>query len=86
MLTIGLPLVAGLSLQQLAGVLAHEFGHFSQGAGMRLTYIVRSINAWFLRVVYEPFYSSPQDEEFRKSVPFLPRLPLCCVETRRVRT
>ncbi|MEM1176930.1 MAG: M48 family metallopeptidase [Acidobacteriota bacterium] len=52
-LTIGMPLARGLSLQQLAGVLAHEFGHFAQGAGMRLTYIVRSVNAWFARVVYE---------------------------------
>jgi hypothetical protein len=52
-LTIGMPLAAGLSLQQFAGVLAHEFGHFSQGAGMRLTYITRSINMWFVRVVYE---------------------------------
>jgi len=30
-LTIGLPLVAGLNLRQFAGVLAHEFGHFTQG-------------------------------------------------------
>ena len=52
-LTIGLPLVAGLNMRQLAGVLAHEFGHFSQGAGMRLTYIIRSISHWFARVVYE---------------------------------
>jgi len=52
-LTIGMPLVAGLSLRQFAGVLAHEFGHFSQGAGMRLTYVVRSISWWFTRVVYE---------------------------------
>ena len=52
-LTIGMPLVAGLNLRQLAGVLAHEFGHFSQGAGMRLTYIIRSISHWFTRVVYE---------------------------------
>ncbi len=52
-LTLGLPLVGGLSLQQLAGVLAHEFGHFAQGAGMRLTYLVRGINHWFVRVVYE---------------------------------
>lgn len=52
-LTIGLPLTAGMSLRQLAGVLAHEFGHFSQAAGMRLTYVVRSINLWFYRVVYE---------------------------------
>lgn len=52
-LTIGMPLAAALSLQQLAGVLAHEFGHFSQGTGMRLTYVVRTINHWFMRVVYE---------------------------------
>ncbi len=52
-LTLGLPLVAGLTLEQLAGVLAHEFGHFSQKAGMRLTYVIRSINRWFMRVVYE---------------------------------
>ena len=52
-LTIGLPLVAGLTLRQFTGVLAHEFGHFSQGAGMRLTLLIRSINRWFTRVVYE---------------------------------
>ena len=52
-LTIGLPLVTGLDLKQFAGVLAHEFGHFSQGAGMRLSYLIRSINMWFARVVYE---------------------------------
>jgi len=52
-LTIGLPLVSGLDMRQFAGVLAHEFGHFAQGAGMRLTYIIRKINFWFARVVYE---------------------------------
>jgi Zn-dependent protease with chaperone function len=52
-LTIGLPLMAGLSLRQFGGVLAHEFGHFTQGAGMRLTYLVRFISHWFTRVVYE---------------------------------
>tara|TARA_R110002111_G_scaffold185031_3_gene250928 strand:- start:50865 stop:53201 length:2337 start_codon:yes stop_codon:yes gene_type:complete len=52
-LTIGMPLIAGLSLRQFSGVLAHEFGHFSQGAGMRLSFIIRSINMWFLRVVYD---------------------------------
>jgi Zn-dependent protease with chaperone function len=52
-LTIGLPLVAGMNLRQLTGVLAHEFGHFAQGSGMRLTYVVRSVNAWFARVVFE---------------------------------
>ena len=52
-LTIGLPLATGLEMRQFAGVLAHEFGHFAQGAGMRLTYIIRKINFWFARVVYE---------------------------------
>ena len=52
-LTIGLPLAAGLSIRELGGVLAHEFGHFAQGGGMRLTGVVRGINGWFARVVYE---------------------------------
>ena len=52
-LTIGLPLVVGLSVRELGGVLAHEFGHFAQGGGMRLTTFVRGINHWFARVVYE---------------------------------
>jgi Zn-dependent protease with chaperone function len=52
-LTIGLPLAAGLNLRQLTGVLAHEFGHFAQGTAMRVSYIVRTINVWFARVVYE---------------------------------
>ena len=52
-LTIGMPLAAGLTMRQFAGVLAHEFGHFTQGAGMRLTYLIRSISYWFTRVVYE---------------------------------
>lgn len=52
-LTLGMPLVAGFTTRQFAGVLAHEFGHFSQGAGMRLTFIIRSISMWFTRVVYQ---------------------------------
>jgi Zn-dependent protease with chaperone function len=52
-LTIGLPLMAGLNARQLAGALAHELGHFAQGAGMRCSYIVRSINPWPIRIVYE---------------------------------
>ncbi|MEZ6124032.1 MAG: M48 family metalloprotease [Planctomycetaceae bacterium] len=50
--TFGLPLMAGLSLQQFAGILAHELGHCSQGAGLRVSWIVRSINFWFARTVY----------------------------------
>lgn len=52
-LTIGVPLAASLNLREFAGVLAHEFGHFTQGFGMRLTYVIRTINGWFARVVHE---------------------------------
>ena len=52
-LTIGLPLVTGLSVRELTGVLAHEFGHFAQGGGMRMTALIRGINAWLFRVVHE---------------------------------
>jgi len=52
-LTIGMPLAAGLTERQLVGVIAHEFGHFRQGVGMRLSYLIRSVNFWFARVVYE---------------------------------
>jgi len=52
-LTIGLPIAAGLTLKQFAGVLAHEFGHFSQRVGMRLYVLINMINMWFARVVYE---------------------------------
>jgi Zn-dependent protease with chaperone function len=45
--------VAGLTLREFAGVIAHEFGHFTQGFGLRLSYVIRSINGWFARVVYE---------------------------------
>ena len=52
-LQIGVPLIAGLSQRQLAGVVAHELGHFAQGTGMRLTFVIRSINFWLARIVEE---------------------------------
>ena len=52
-LTIGLSLTAGMTIEQFAGVLAHEFGHFSQGLGMRMSCLIRVISFWFTRVVYD---------------------------------
>jgi hypothetical protein len=52
-LALGMPLVATLSVEEFAAVLAHEFGHFTQGVGMRASYVIRSINGWFARVVFE---------------------------------
>ena len=51
-LTIGLPLTSTLSLREFTAVLAHEFGHFSQGAGMRFYYLTQTVNHWFARVVF----------------------------------
>ncbi|MGE3107795.1 MAG: M48 family metallopeptidase [Phycisphaerales bacterium] len=45
-LTIGMPLVAALSKRQFAGILAHEFGHFAQGAGLRMTYLGGTVVNW----------------------------------------
>jgi len=52
-LTVGTPLIHGMSSREIAGILAHEFGHFSQGTGMRLSFVVRTINWWFQRIVFE---------------------------------
>lgn len=52
-LHIGLTLMAGLTARDFAGVIAHEFGHFTQDFAMRLHYIVERINGWFGRVVFE---------------------------------
>lgn len=52
-LTLGMPLIAGLTQREMAGVIAHEFGHFRQGIGMRFSYMIRSVNGWFVRVIYE---------------------------------
>ena len=52
-LIIGLPLVQGLTVRELTGVLAHEFGHFSQTAGMRLGYVIRVTSMWLVRVTFE---------------------------------
>ena len=52
-LTIGLPLIEGMTARSLAGIIAHEMGHFSQGSGMRVSSLVRQINSWFGRVVFE---------------------------------
>ena len=53
-LTIGLPLVAGMSARQLVGVLAHEFGHFAQRGGMRAAYIINHVNRWLESRAYHP--------------------------------
>jgi len=52
-LNLGLPLVAGLNTRHFAALVAHELGHCTQWLALRLGYIIRRVNAWFARVVYE---------------------------------
>jgi Zn-dependent protease with chaperone function len=53
-LVVGLPLVASLRVDQLAGIFAHELGHATQTAAMWPTRFLSSVNAWFSRVACEP--------------------------------
>ena len=51
-LTIGLPLVAGMKTSEVAGILAHEFGHFTQSGAKRVKYIVYVILSCFAHIYY----------------------------------
>jgi len=50
-LTLGVPIVAGLTLPQLAGVMAHEFGHFSQRGSTFLDRLIHRVNSWFFAAI-----------------------------------
>lgn len=52
-LHLGLPLIAGLTLRQFTGVVAHELGHFTQRTAMWLENIVRRTTNWFVNAAYE---------------------------------
>ena len=52
-LVIGLPVVAGLPLDQFAGVLAHELHHAAQITASKSSRFLSSIHAWFSRVALE---------------------------------
>ncbi len=45
-LTVGLPLVAGLNSRQFLGIIAHEFGHFTQRNAMFASQVVNHVNSW----------------------------------------
>lgn len=48
-LRIGMPIVTGCNLRQLAALITHGLVHFDRGTRMRIHYLVRDINAWFDR-------------------------------------
>jgi aconitate hydratase len=52
-LIIGLPAASELTTTEFTSLLAHEFGHFTQKLGMRLYYIITSVQGWFYRLIFE---------------------------------
>ncbi len=52
-LTIGMPLVMGMTSGQLAGVIAHELGHFTQRGAMRAYYLTGVVGNWLARAAYQ---------------------------------
>lgn len=45
-LVVGLSLVAGTTVQEFVGVMAHEFGHFAQRSSMFTSVWVNTVNRW----------------------------------------
>lgn len=87
-LTVGLPLVAGVTEQQFAGILAHEFGHFTQHLAMRLGWCINKVNSWFERVVYErdafDYWLSESVEEHESILSLLFLMAVLCVSLTRL--
>ena len=52
-LTIGLPLAASLSVEQLGGLIAGQMALYRRGAACRPTNLIRAINGWLWRSIYE---------------------------------
>lgn len=63
-LGIGAPLIAGLEMRQLAGIVAQEAGHFSQEIGSSLSIFVRVITSWFAKAAE---ISESTTEQFSES-------------------
>ena len=77
-LVIGLPLVAGMTAAQFAGVLAHELGHGTQFGAMRLSTWIDRTNLWFARLVYQRDAWDQRIAQWveSKSMPFVLSLPM----------
>lgn len=62
-LAIGLPLAGSLKVDQLAGIISHELGHFRQGSALKLFMLISFVNNW---LVNASIRSSLADENFER--------------------
>ncbi|PQO40252.1 hypothetical protein C5Y96_01375 [Blastopirellula marina] len=53
-LILGLPLIASCDIASLAGIIAHEMGHFALEKNIKLRTIIGIVNGMFYRAMYEP--------------------------------
>lgn len=53
-LTLGLPLVACLTVEQLASLMSGEIARYRRRSGSGLTTVINAINGWLWRSVFEP--------------------------------
>lgn len=53
-LILGLPLIASCDVASLAGIMAHEMGHFALERNIQLQTIIGIVNGLFYRAMYEP--------------------------------
>lgn len=53
-LTLGLPLAACLTVEQLASLIAGEIARYRRRSGSGLTTLINAINGWLWRSVFEP--------------------------------
>lgn len=73
-LTLGVPLIAALNSEQLASVIAHEFGHFRQRRGMRATFLILGLVNWFIVAAHmdeeeeERHFSDPDADDVGAAV------------------
>ncbi|MDJ0938647.1 MAG: M48 family metalloprotease [Woeseiaceae bacterium] len=66
-LIIGVPLMYGLRIEQLAAVIAHELGHFAQRGGMRIYVMINYVNRWLYNKAYEEDSWDDKIEEWSQS-------------------
>nr|WP_281423943.1 M48 family metallopeptidase [Oceanobacter mangrovi] len=71
-LILGLSLVAGSSVQQLLGVIAHEFGHFNQPKSMMAYLWINRVSSWLAECASGRDYWTQKIEQWLETVEYAP--------------
>ena len=77
-LLIGMPLVAGMSLQQFSGMVAREYGHFAQGRAVYIRFTINAINKWLYARAYKKDKIDEKIESYLKDHEVMTFLSIIC--------